>query len=565
MTNLSSLFKLKIALAGLAFIAIGGSVETMILNGVGAIDIIILAFTTTFIIFSFFYFKKLSVFLKDISDVCGKIKQGDFESRIINKSEGGELGKLADSVNNAIDVCDAFVRESQLAMKAASEGKFYRKIRTEGMRGMFLHSVQGINSAIDYLKAQDEVDKKNKAMIEQTMESISSVVENASKGNLSERIDAEKFEGGYKDLVQSMNGLMETIIEPLNDIMRVLDALSQGDLTEEIKEQYEGMFNDIKTSVNGTITKLRQVAGNIRETAMSVGDSANEISSASTDLSKRTENQASTLEETAASMEQITATVKQNTENANDANNFSQEAKKVAEDGGTVVKKVVGAMGEISESSNKIAEIISVIDEIAFQTNLLALNAAVEAARAGDAGKGFAVVADEVRALAGRSAQASKEIKDLIQASVEQVKDGSELVNQSGESLDKIVESFNTLATKVSEIADASAEQASGVEEVNSAVTEMDQVTQQNAAMVEEATASAQSLSQMAQDLNQLIGFFKTNDSEAVAASGSGMLLSDDGDVSERFDDDFQDNEPVGQSQPANRKVIGNSDGWEEF
>jgi methyl-accepting chemotaxis protein len=297
------------------------------------------------------------------------------------------------------------------------------------------------------------------------------------------------------------------------EAVSVLQSLAQGDLTIDMKGKYDGVFSAIKEAINSTLTKLTQISGNIKESTGALSSSANEISSASADLSQRTENQASTLEQTAASMEEITSTVENNSKNARDANIFAHDAKAIAQEGGDVVKKVVGAMEKITSSSTKIADIIGVIDEIAFQTNLLALNAAVEAARAGDAGKGFAVVASEVRALAGRSSQASKEIKELINESVCQVKDGSVLVEKAGTTLDKVVDSFNKLAGIISDISISSEEQTRGIAEINLAITQLDSATQENAAMVEETTASAQLLTQLAKNLNNLVGFFKANKS----------------------------------------------------
>jgi methyl-accepting chemotaxis protein len=310
-----------------------------------------------------------------------------------------------------------------------------------------------------------------------------------------------------------------SITRPLRRISSEVEVMSEGNYGNDISGADRGdEIGDMARSLNHNVKKIREIVGNIQVSSSSVAASAEEISSASMDLSKRTESQASTLEQTAASMEQITGTVRSNAKNSQEANTFATEARAVAQEGGEVVKKVVGAMEKITTSSTKIADIISVIDEIAFQTNLLALNAAVEAARAGDAGKGFAVVADEVRALAGRSSQASKEIKELINQSVNQVKDGSVLVEKAGTTLDKVVDSFNKLAALISEITVAGEEQSQGINEINSAVSQMDAATQENAAMVEESTASAQTLSELAQNLNELLTFFKFEATEQSSA-----------------------------------------------
>jgi methyl-accepting chemotaxis protein len=234
-----------------------------------------------------------------------------------------------------------------------------------------------------------------------------------------------------------------------------------------------------------------------------------EIASGNLDLSSRTEEQASSLEETASSMEELTSTVKQNADNARQANQLAVSASEVAGKGGMVVAQVVDTMGSINESSQKIVDIISVIDGIAFQTNILALNAAVEAARAGEQGRGFAVVAAEVRTLAQRSAGAVKEIKSLIDDSVEKVDAGARLVNQAGATMDDIVESIRRVTDIISEITAASQEQTAGIEQINQAITQMDQVTQQNASLVEEAAAAAEAMQNQAGRLTQAVGAFK--------------------------------------------------------
>ncbi|NDC56620.1 MAG: PAS domain S-box protein, partial [Alphaproteobacteria bacterium] len=262
----------------------------------------------------------------------------------------------------------------------------------------------------------------------------------------------------------------------------VLRKIATGDLNNKMVQEYAGTFREIKQALNATVEKLVETVHGIMEATDTVGTAAAEISSGSHDLSQRTEQQASNLEETAASMEQITGAVKQNTDNANNAKNIASGANQIAMEGGQVADQAVSAMRDIETSSQKIADIIGVIDEIAFQTNLLALNAAVEAARAGEAGKGFAVVAQEVRSLAGRSASASKEIKALISDSVAQVKSGAELVNKAGETLRDIVGQVGKVNALMNDIAAASVEQSSGIEEINNAIAQMDSMTQQNAA-----------------------------------------------------------------------------------
>jgi methyl-accepting chemotaxis protein len=303
------------------------------------------------------------------------------------------------------------------------------------------------------------------------------------------------------------------------ELQAMLTAVNGGDLSKRIDlAGKQGFFEAMSKGINQLADNMLQIVAQVKEAAVEVFRGAEEISAGNSNLSMRTEEQASSLEQTASSMEEMTSTVKQNADNANQANQLAMAARDQAEQGGAVVSKAVNAMSGIDESAKKIADIIGVIDEIAFQTNLLALNAAVEAARAGEQGRGFAVVASEVRNLAGRSASAAKEIKDLIQDSVRKVSDGSALVTQSGHTLEQIVSSVKKVSDIVAEIAAASREQSSGIDQVGRAVMQMDELTQQNAALVEQATAASQSLAGQSRELNQLMERFNIG---AMQASGA--------------------------------------------
>ena len=338
---------------------------------------------------------------------------------------------------------------------------------------------------------------------------IESLIEAASSGELNERIAVENYEGFMRNLGEGINQLIEAVVVPIREGTRVIQALAEGDLKETMTGKFEGEYAVMRDALNQSIENLRRMGGQIQSSSVNMVNAAGEIAQGNSDLSQRTEEQASSLEETASSMEELTSTVKQNADNARQANQLATGAREQAEKGGDVVQRAVSAMSEINSSSKKIADIIGVIDEIAFQTNLLALNAAVEAARAGEQGRGFAVVAGEVRNLAQRSAGAAKEIKALIQDSVEKVSDGTKLVDQSGETLEEIVGAVKKVSDIIAEIAAASQEQSSGIEQVNKAVTQMDQVTQQNAALVEEAAAASESMDEQARGLSELITFFK--------------------------------------------------------
>jgi methyl-accepting chemotaxis protein len=343
---------------------------------------------------------------------------------------------------------------------------------------------------------------------------IQSLIENAVQGQLDARINADQYEGFMKGLGQGVNDLMDAVVNPIRESQRVIKALSEGNLTEKMQGEYSGEFADLRDAINTTTETLADMVDQIVQGAETILTSADEIARGNADLSQRTEEQASSLEETASSMEEMTSTVRQNADNAREANQLAAAARDQAEKGGEVVQRAVEAMSEINASSKKIADIIGVIDEIAFQTNLLALNAAVEAARAGEQGKGFAVVAGEVRNLAQRSAGAAKEIKGLINDSVERVDDGSRLVGESGKTLEEIVNAVKKVSDIIAEIAAAGMEQSAGIEEVNKAVTQMDEMTQQNAALVEQATAASESMNEEAKSMNSLMEFFVLDEEE---------------------------------------------------
>ena len=346
-----------------------------------------------------------------------------------------------------------------------------------------------------------------------TEKEIAKIVEGAVMGDFSNRMDMNGKTGFFQQLGEGINQLMHTSETGLNEVVRMLGALSKGDLTEKITNEYYGTFGQLKDDSNATVEKLKEIVGQIKESTDAINTAAKEIAAGNSDLSQRTEEQASSLEETASSMEELTSTVKQNAENAKQANQLAKGASEIALKGGQVVGEVVDTMSAINDSSRKIVDIISVIDGIAFQTNILALNAAVEAARAGEQGRGFAVVAGEVRNLAQRSAAAAKEIKTLIGDSVDKVEGGTKQVEEAGRTMEEIVTAVKRVTDIMAEISAASIEQSSGIEQVNQAITQMDEVTQQNAALVEEAAAAAESLEEQSQTLVEAVSIFKLDES----------------------------------------------------
>ncbi|HJL40857.1 MAG TPA: methyl-accepting chemotaxis protein [Myxococcales bacterium LLY-WYZ-16_1] len=361
-------------------------------------------------------------------------------------------------------------------------------------------------------------------LLRKAEDQIKSLIDEASAGQLDARLDVEGWDGFVKEVGVGVNALLDQVVTPVKELKENLGAIASGNLVAAMSEAYRGEFAEISAAFNATATNLRGVVDRIRTAASAISEGSTQISAGNNDLSTRTQGQAAALEETAATVEELTGTVRQNANNAREANQLASGARNQAEEGGEVVSNAVDAMQAIAEASKKIADIIGVIDEIAFQTNLLALNAAVEAARAGEQGRGFAVVATEVRNLAQRSATAAKEIKALIKDSGEKVDEGCRLVDASGETLRNIVGSVKKVSDIVAEISAASDDQATAIEQVNQAVTQMDSATQQNAGLVEEAAAASMSLSDEATQLKDLVAYFQTGERQEGEGESNGKL-----------------------------------------
>jgi methyl-accepting chemotaxis protein len=347
---------------------------------------------------------------------------------------------------------------------------------------------------------------------------ISTIVAAAAAGDFSRRITKAYEDEDLRRFATGVNDLVANVDRGVSEVRRVIASLSHADLTQEMAGHFQGDFAELQANVNGAMLTLRSTMTGILTTAGTITGNSRELSAAADQLAHRTEQQAASLEETAAALEEITTTVKTSTVRALEASDIVRETKESADKSGDIVKSAIDAMGRIEQSSQKISQIISVIDEIAFQTNLLALNAGVEAARAGEAGRGFAVVAQEVRELAQRSANAAKEIKTLINASAGEVKGGVSLVLSTGDVLSEIKDLVNRVNDHVVSITRAAQEQSAALGEINTAVNQMDQMTQQNAAMVEETTAASQMLASEAAQLQTALSRFHIGDNRSHAA-----------------------------------------------
>jgi methyl-accepting chemotaxis protein len=438
--------------------------------------------------------------IRDLVAILQRMAKGE-EVQIIGTERKDEVGDTA----NAVQAIRVMIQEKAAIEAAEKADRDLKEAAAKAER----ERAEAEAKLLADRRAEEERAAATAKVMAEFDAAVGGIAKAAMAGDFSQRVPLEGKEGVIRNLAQAMNTMCDNIGQVMDELVAMMGSLANGDLTRRINAEYQGTFATLKDSANATANKLSETIAEITSSAREVANAASEISTSTTDLSQRTEEQAAGLEETSASMEEIAATVKKNAENAQQANNLTASASEVANRGGSVVASTVEAMSRIEESSNRIADIIGVIDEIARQTNLLALNAAVEAARAGDAGRGFAVVATEVRSLAQRSSQAAKDIKDLITNSSSQVKDGVDLVNRTGQALNEIVTSIKSVADIVADIALASQEQSTGIEQVYKALTQMDEVTQQNSALVEENAATAKTLETQSANMTERVSFFR--------------------------------------------------------
>ncbi|PHV22311.1 HAMP domain-containing protein [Janthinobacterium lividum] len=472
-----------------------------------------------------------------ISDWYAKIDSGVRRTTAIARSSDTTLGAyfaeeakqssvVSGELQKKIEALISSPEEKELFRLVSEQRKVYldsraqvSKLKADGQEAEAEQAFQGIfvPGSTKYLKVVNDMLQHQRASIDKTAREIDEVAKTSRNLLLTLAVLALGF-GVVCAWLLTMG-----IVRPLRTAVDIARKVADGDLTAQIDASAKDETGQLLLALKDMNTSLLNIVSEVRTGTDSIATSSTEIAAGNQDLSSRTEEQAGSLEETASSMEELTSTVKQNADNARQANQLAASAAQVAVKGGEVVAQVVGTMESINASSNKIVDIISVIDGIAFQTNILALNAAVEAARAGEQGRGFAVVASEVRNLAQRSASAAKEIKTLIGASVEQVNAGSMLVAQAGSTMNDIVDSVQRVSDIITEITAASSEQSVGIDEINRAIGQMDAVTQQNAALVEESAAAAESMQHQAHNLAQVVSVFKLNGQQASVSGLKGV------------------------------------------
>ena len=431
--------------------------------------------------------------ISEANKVVGALAQGQFDLRI-QRQLAGDLDKLKQGINNSADNIVEVMGQLKSVMENLKAGRFDVKVNTKA-QGEYKVMIE---SAAGSMASMNEV-----------INGINAVMAKVAAGEFNERVAVDAA-GAMDDLKRAINQTVEVLEDVIGDITQVMDAQTQGDLTQSVRANCQGQLNQLKQSINGNAENLAKIIAGAVNSANVVHGAADEVSRGSQDLSQRVQEQAAALEETSATMDEMNSAVQNNTQNAVEATRVARDVQTKANQGTQVMQQTIDAMNAIQESSHKIADIVTLIDGIAFQTNLLALNAAVEAARAGDHGRGFAVVAGEVRALAQKSAEAAKDIKTLIDESVTRIDQGTKLASESGEVLAGINTSVEQVTQMIDHIAQASREQAEGVNQVHKAIADIDQVTQQNAALVEETSAAAESMSEQATDLSRNMAFFKT-------------------------------------------------------
>ena len=473
------------------------------------------------------------------AEYVDRISKGDIPPKITD-SYNGDFNEIKNNLNNAIDNINALVIDANMLVVAAVEGKLATRADATKHGGDFRKIVEGVNKTLDSVigplnVAADYVEKISRGEIpakitdnyngdfntiknnlNRCIEAVNGLIAEsvtlsraAVEGRLQTRGKADKFEGGYREIVQGVNDTLDAVLKPIEEAADCLKEMANGNLNVEVKGNYQGDHAIIKDALNGTIDAMNDILGQVSMAVEQVSAGSREIATSSQALSQGATESASAVEEISASMQEMGSQTNQNAENATQANQLAVLARDNAEKGNGQMTQMVKAMGDINQSANNISKIIKVIDEIAFQTNLLALNAAVEAARAGKHGKGFTVVAEEVRNLAQRSAKAAKETTEMIEDSIKRTEIGTTIAENTSKALEEIVVGATKVTDLISEIAAASKEQAQGIGQINNGLGQVDQVTQQNTASAEEMASAGEELSSQSLQLKQMLAKFQ--------------------------------------------------------
>jgi len=442
--------------------------------------------------------------LNEANETVHAISQGDFSTHM-NGQYQGDLEKLKQGINASTKTISSVMDNLSSAMIAMRDGHYNTQMQTGNTTGRYKEMLDN---------AQQAFNETNQVISE-----INCVMMAMQKGAFNERVNIEA-KGDLHTLKTHINESMQSLNTAISDISRVVTSLSTGDLTSTISNSYQGDLLQLKEAINQSIETLSGIVSEAVQSGMTVNNEANNLSASSDILSEKVQQQAAAIEETSATMEEMNAAVQNNTQNAEQASVVVEKVQTESDQASEVMNRTIEAMSSIQDSSNEIAEIVTLIDSIAFQTNLLALNAAVEAARAGEHGRGFAVVASEVRALAQKSADAAKDIKSLIDSSVQRIGQGTKLASESGDVLQEITQSINDVAVMIHQINTASQEQAEGVSQVHHAISDIDAATQSNASLVDQTSSSALNMKEQASELNRSMAFFRTSQTSSNQSVG---------------------------------------------